>query len=182
MTGTDQLGDDAAQAVESLLGPEVLRPGMGLFGAILSAVGTAACLIDPQDRVHAWNAKHTEFLSEHNDLIRRGLPYAQILENYFRHNSSETDPQRWRKIVDEAISRHRAMVEPSMFQKKDGRWLLVADLSLPRRLRLEDLDRQDPRAQPGRGHRILRAVDAVRLRHHLVRSRRKIPQRQQPRG
>jgi signal transduction histidine kinase len=124
MAGTDQLHDDAADMVERLLGSEILQSGMGLFGALLDSVGTAACLIDPQDRVHAWNAKHTEFLAEHNDLIRKGLPYTEILENYFRHNSTEADPQRWRAIVDEAINRHRAMVEPSMFQKKDGRWLL----------------------------------------------------------
>src|SRR5579862_7343089 len=101
MTASDQVDDEAVQAVRTLLGPEALRPGLGLFGAILNAVDTAACLIDPQDRIHAWNTKHTEFLSEHNDLIRQGLPYAEILENYFRHNSSESDPQRRRKIVEE---------------------------------------------------------------------------------
>ena len=124
MPDTDQRQDHAARAVADALGPEALRPGMGQFGALLAATNTAACLIDPEDRVYAWNAKHLEFLSEHNDLIRKGLPYAEILENYFRHNSSETDPERRRKIVDEAIRRHREMVEPSMFQKKDGRWLL----------------------------------------------------------
>jgi signal transduction histidine kinase len=131
MAATVQRDDEAAQAVERLLGPEALWPGLGLFGTILNAVDTAACLIDPQDRVHAWNAKHTEFLSEHNDLIRQGLPYAEILENYFRHNSTESDPQQRRRIVDEAISRHRAMVEPSMFQKKDGRWLLSQIFRFP---------------------------------------------------
>jgi len=131
MAGMDRLGDAAANAVESVLGPDIMRPGMGLFGAILAAVDTAACLIDPRDRVHGWNAKHFEFLAEHNDLIRRGLPYAEILGNYFRHNSSETDPTRWRTIVDAAIRRHREMVEPSMFQKKDGRWLLSQIFRFP---------------------------------------------------
>src|SRR5258708_322838 len=131
MATTDQVGDEAAQVVEQLLGPEALQPGLGLFGTILNAVETAACLIDPQDCVQAWNAKHAEFLAEHNDLIRQGLPYAEILENYFRHNSSESDPQQRRKIVNEAISRHRAMVEPSMFQKKDGRWLLSQIFRFP---------------------------------------------------
>ena len=131
MAGMDRLGDAAANAVESVLGPDIMRPGMGLFGAILAAVDTAACLIDPRDRVHGWNAKHLEFLAEHNDLIRRGLPYAEILGNYFRHNSSETDPARWRTIVDAAIRRHREMVEPSMFQKKDGRWLLSQIFRFP---------------------------------------------------
>jgi signal transduction histidine kinase len=120
----DDHEDPTANLVERVLGPEILRPGMGSFGALLAAHDTAACLIDPQDRVHSWNAKHQEFLAEQNRLIRQGLPYAEILENYFRHNSSETDPARWRKIVDEGIRRHREMVEPSMFQKKDGRWLL----------------------------------------------------------
>ena len=64
-------------------------------------------------------------------LIRRGLPYAQILENYFRHNSSETDAERRRIILAEAIRRHREMVEPSLFQKKDGRWLLSQMIRLP---------------------------------------------------
>jgi signal transduction histidine kinase len=131
MAGIEQLDDAAANAVESMLGLGILQPGLGLFGAMLGALDTAACLIDPQDRVQGWSAKHLEFLAEHNDLIRKGLPYSEILENYFRHNSSETDPARRRKIVDEAIRRHREMVEPSMFQKKDGRWLLSQIFRLP---------------------------------------------------
>src|SRR5579871_6985589 len=108
MIGSGQL-DDSTEAVRRLLGPDVFQPGMGSFGEILAAVSTAACLIDPQDRVDAWNSKHLEFLPEHNAIIHRGMAYSAILENYFRHNSSETDPARWRKIVDEAIRRHREM-------------------------------------------------------------------------
>jgi signal transduction histidine kinase len=120
----DQRRDEALQAVEDVLGLEVLRPGMGLFGALMTSAETAAVLCDPQDRVYSWNAKHLEFLSEHNDLICQGLPYATILENYFEHNSIEADPERRRVILEAAIRRHREMVEPSLFQKKDGRWLL----------------------------------------------------------
>lgn len=123
--------DESARAVETVLGPGALEPGLGPLGAILGAIDTAACLIDPDDRVHGWNAKHEAFLGEHNGFIRRGLPYAEILENYFRHNSSEPDAERRRVILAEAIRRHREMVEPSMFQKKDGRWLLSQLIRLP---------------------------------------------------
>ncbi len=131
MADGNQRDDGAAAAVRDLLGAEALRPDMGVFGELLSALSTAACLIDPHDRVHAWNAKHLEFLAEHNAIIRRGLPYTEILENYFRHNSTETEPERWRAIVAEGVRRHREMVEPSLFQKKDGRWLLSQIFRLP---------------------------------------------------
>jgi signal transduction histidine kinase len=131
MADLPTLEDDPVRAVEALLGPGALQPGLGLVGTLLGAVNTAACLIDADDRVVGWNAKHEEFLGEHNGFIRRGLPYAEILENYFRHNSSETDGERRRVILAEALRRHREMVEPSMFQKKDGRWLLSQLFRLP---------------------------------------------------
>src|SRR5258705_12309277 len=124
MVDLPAIDDDPARALEVLLGPGALQPGLGLVGALLGAVNTAACLIDPQDRVHAWNAKHQEFLGEHNGLIRRGLPYAEILENYYRHNATEPDPERQRTILASAIRRHRGMGEPSMAQNKRGRWRL----------------------------------------------------------
>ena len=131
MADPDRLDDEAADAVRALLGSEVFESGMGALGALLNAVSTAACLIDPHDRVVSWNIKHGEFLSEQNPIIRRGIPYTEILENYFRHNSTETDPERWRAIVAEGVRRHRGMVEPSMFQKKDGRWLLSQIFRFP---------------------------------------------------
>ncbi len=131
MADLPTIENEPAQAVEALLGLGALQPGLGLVGSLLGAVNTAACLIDPHDRVHGWNAKHEEFLGEHNGFIRRGLPYAELLENYFRHNSSETAAERRRVILAEAIRRHREMVEPSMFQKKDGRWLLSQMFRLP---------------------------------------------------
>jgi signal transduction histidine kinase len=122
--GSERLEESPIRQVELLLGPDILKPGMGLVGALFDAVSTAACLIDHEDRVHSWNATHMEFLSEHNQLIRQGLDYADILRNYFLHNSSEPDTDRRAAILASAIRRHREMVEPSMFQKRDGRWLL----------------------------------------------------------
>jgi signal transduction histidine kinase len=131
MAEPDCRDDDPVAPLRDLLGADVLRPGMGRFGELLTAISAAAVLIDPQDRVYSWNAKHEEFLGEHNGFIRRGRPYAEILENYYRYNATEPDAERQRKILAEAIRRHREMVEPSMFQKKDGRWLLSQLFRLP---------------------------------------------------
>jgi signal transduction histidine kinase len=110
---------DAAPVAAS----DLLQDGLGLLGRVLDGVATAACFIDAEERIQSWNACYERFFPEHRGLLRRGWPYAENLRRYFEANSSASDPAHFEEILAAGIARHRAMVHPTLFQKKDGRRL-----------------------------------------------------------
>jgi len=108
---------------KSLATADLGQPGIGLLGVALDHVATAACYIDPQERLQSWNRAYERFFPEHAGVLREGWDYADNLRRYFQVNSDEDDPARFEEIVAAALARHRQMRHPSLFQKKDGRWL-----------------------------------------------------------
>jgi len=102
---------------------DLRQPGIGLLGIALDHVATAACYIDPQERMQSWNRAYERFFPEHAGVLRAGWDYTDNLRRYFQVNSDEEDPARFEEIVTAGIARHRQMRHPSLFQKKDGRWL-----------------------------------------------------------
>lgn len=102
---------------------DLRQEGLGLIGLVLDGVKTAACYIDPEERIQAWNQSYERFFPEHKGLLHRGWPYAENLRRYFEVNSSATEPAHFEELLSAAIARHRGMTHPSLFQKKDGRRL-----------------------------------------------------------
>jgi len=108
---------------QTLATADLRQPGIGLLGIALDHVATAACYIDPQERIQSWNRAYERYFPEHAGVLRADWDYTDNLRRYFRANSDEEDPARFEEIVAAAIARHRQMTHPSLFQKKDGRWL-----------------------------------------------------------
>ena len=104
-------------------GSDLRQEGLGLIGLVLDGVKTAACYIDPEERIQAWNQSYERFFPEHQGLLRPGWPYIENLRRYFEANSSATDPAHFQEILAAGIARHRGMTHPNLFQKKDGRRL-----------------------------------------------------------
>lgn len=102
---------------------DLRQDGLGLIGLVLDGVKTAACYIDPEERIQAWNRSYERFFPEHQGLLRRGWPYIENLRRYFEVNSSAVDPAHFEEILAAGIARHRGMTHPTLFQKKDGRRL-----------------------------------------------------------
>jgi len=92
-------------------------------GALLDSMETAACLIDPAERIIGWNRCYEAFFPEHEGLLRRGWSYLENMQNYFRTNAEITDPKLFEETVAAGIERHRMMRDSSLFQKRNGRWL-----------------------------------------------------------
>ncbi|MBM3549262.1 MAG: hypothetical protein FJX54_20180 [Alphaproteobacteria bacterium] len=102
---------------------DLRQEGLGLLGLALDVARTAACYIDPEERIQSWNRSYEEFFPEHAGLLQRGWPYAENLRRYFEANSSATDPAHFEEILAAGIARHREQTQPMLFQKKDGRRL-----------------------------------------------------------
>ncbi len=92
-------------------------------GPLLDTMETAACLIDPQERIIGWNRCYEAFFPEHEGLLTRGWSYIDNMRNYFRHNTEITDAKLFEETVAAGVARHRAMRDSSLFQKRNGRWL-----------------------------------------------------------
>ena len=125
--------NEPAPAVEALLGPGALQPGLGLVGTLLGAVNTAACLIDPSDRIHGWNAKHEEFLKfreilgmmeQRFHLSLEGLRRIALVQQTMNHRK----PSRF-------LESSEAIRQPTLL---DGR---VEEMVLPPRRRGEAEER-----------------------------------------
>lgn len=97
---------------------------LGVMGQVLDSMNTAACLIDAAEKIVGWNRRYVEFFPEHQGLLRPGWDYVDNMVNYFRHNSLQNSDEAFQEVVTAAIQRHRTMKAPSLFQKKDGRWLM----------------------------------------------------------
>ena len=102
---------------------DLREEGLGLLGRILDSVGTAACYIDPEERIQTWNRNYERFFPEHEGLLHRGWPYEQNLRRYFEANSSAMDAAHFEELLAAGLERHRGTTQPSLFQKKDGRRL-----------------------------------------------------------
>jgi|GEM_PF-5656884 len=97
---------------------------LGVMGLVLDSMSTAACLIDAAEKIVGWNRRYVEFFPEHQGLLKTGWDYVDNMVNYFRHNSLQDSEEAFQEVVAAAIQRHRTMKAPSLFQKKDGRWLM----------------------------------------------------------
>ena len=110
---------DQLQATAS----DLRQDGVGLLGRVLDGLRTAACFIDPEERIQSWNQCYERFFPEHLGLLRRGWPYAENLRRYFEANSSAIDPAHFEEILAAGIERHRRTNHSTLFQKRDGRRL-----------------------------------------------------------
>ncbi len=104
-------------------GSDLRQEGGGLLGLVLDGLRTAACYIDPEERIQSWNQSYERFFPEHRGLLRRGWPYAENLRRYFEVNSSATDPVQFEELLAAGIERHRRTNHSTLFEKKDGRRL-----------------------------------------------------------
>lgn len=102
---------------------DLRQDGLGLLGLVLDGVETAACYIDPEERIQSWNRCYERFFPEHQGLLKRGWPYVENLRRYFEINSSATDPAQFEEILAAGVARHRGMTHPTLFETKDGRRL-----------------------------------------------------------
>ncbi|GFZ85091.1 hypothetical protein GCM10011497_12690 [Elstera cyanobacteriorum] len=92
-------------------------------GALLDSMETAACLIDTDERIIGWNRCYEAFFPEHEGQLKRGWSYIDNMRNYFRANAEITDAKLFEETVEAGVVRHRNMRDPSLFQKRNGRWL-----------------------------------------------------------
>src|SRR5688572_2401943 len=100
---------------------DLRQDGLGIMGLVLDSLSTAACFIDPEERIQSWNKCYERFFPEHGGRLTRGWPYVENLKHYFHVNASATDPTHFEEILAAGIERHRRMTHTSLFQKKDGR-------------------------------------------------------------
>jgi signal transduction histidine kinase len=107
------------------------EPGLGLTGALLDENGVGACMMDPEDRIVAWNESYLRVFPEYRDQIRAGWPYVDSVRHFFDVNGQALDPAQREEHVRLAVERHRTMVDPTVFQKVDGRWLRTQIHRLP---------------------------------------------------
>ncbi|WP_198148357.1 hypothetical protein, partial [Elstera litoralis] len=68
-------------------------------GALLDSMETAACLIDPEEKIIGWNRCYEAFFPEHEGVLRRGWSYLENMQNYFRTNAEITDPKLFEETV-----------------------------------------------------------------------------------
>ncbi len=92
--------------------------------AQMDVLGVAACHIDGQDRLQAWNDSYLRIFPEHIGVVHAGWDYTENLRHYFEVNhGGSLDRQRLEDMVAGAVQRHRSQTGPLDFQKRDGCWL-----------------------------------------------------------
>ncbi len=93
----------------------------------IESMDDAFALFDADDRLALYNMHFAELFPISGDVIRIGLPFAELVDEVARHGLYAVPPEALADWVEERVKAHRQASGSSELPLSDGRWMRVTE-------------------------------------------------------